>query len=193
VNRTLLSSHRRIVAELAQAERGGGWLAACEEAARFLMPSQELIDALVEALSPLPKPVLEVCAGRGDLAEALRRRGIDVIAADADPPPGAAVDCSSAAQALRQYQPATVLGCFVPIDSGVDRAVLASPRVQSYLVLGARLNSQLGSRELWETPGWAAMRLARVTRWMITRHDVWLGEKRGVLRHGEAWLFRRSG
>ena len=100
---------------------------------------------------------------------------------------------AGSAQALRQYQPATVLGCFVPFDSDVDRAVLASPCVQSYLVLGARLNGQLGSRELWETPGWSAIRLPRVARWMITRHDVWLGAERGVLQHGEAWLFRRSG
>ena len=35
-------------------------------------------------------------------------------------------------------------------------------------------------------------RSASVTDALITRHDVWLGEGRGILRRGEAWLLERG-
>jgi len=187
-------TQQQILAELAEAEHGAGWLAVCEEAGRYLVLSRELVDALVDALGPLPGPVLEVCAGRGELAEALRSGGgLDVLAADADPFPGSAVVRAAAPEAIERFEPATVIGCFVPFDAGVDRAVLAAPSVQNYLVLGARLGGQLGSRELWNSPGWSRAPVPLVARWMITRHDVWLGPDRPLLKHGEAWLLRRTG
>jgi len=186
-------TQQQILAELAEAERRAGWLAACEEAGRYLVLSRELVEALFVAIGTLPGPVLEVCAGRGELAEALRGGGLDVIAADADPPPGSAVVRAAAAEAIERYEPATVIGCFVPFDAGVDRAALAAPSVWNYLVLNARLGGQLGSRELWTTPGWSRAPLPQVAEWMITRHDVWLGAHRPLLKHGEAWLLRRTG
>ncbi len=141
---------------------------------------------------PFPRPVLEVCAGNGKLAEALATENVKVIATDYEPS-GGGVQRATAEQALRRYSPAVVIGSFVPVDSGVDEAVMAFPSVQHYMVLGARLGGEFGSRALRQACGWRTEPLENVTRWMITRHDVWLGlAERPILRHGEAWLLSRN-
>lgn len=179
----------------AAAERGDGWLAECEAADRFLVPTCELIEALARFLRPLGGPVLEVAAGRGELAEALRDAGVEVLATDADSSPGSPVERRSASDALRHYRPRVVLGSFVPIDAGVDEAVLACPTVEHYVVLGARIGGLFGSPALWRNGGWTAAPAEDVARWMLTRHDVWLGRPgQPLLQHGEAWhLVRRQG
>ena len=49
--------------QVARAERGDGWLCACEEHGQFLPPTQELVRALAESLRDLyAGPILEVCA-----------------------------------------------------------------------------------------------------------------------------------
>jgi len=206
-----LPTYRSRLREIAAAEAGDGWLCACAEAGRFLLPSRQLVASLAELFGRLcgtgilpvraqhgqdaratQPSVLEVCAGRGELADALAAAGVPLVAADADPPPGSPVVQASAAVALRRYRPAVVLGCFVPFDAGVDDAVLACPSVQHYVVLGARIGGCLGSPALWQNPQWKAEPLPRISRWMLTRHDVWLGTpRRAVLRHGEVWHFRR--
>ena len=177
--------------EIAAAGRRDGWLCACADADRFLLLCGELVASLAELLASLGDgPVLEVCAGRGDLSEALRSAGAASTATDADPPQGACVERLSAEEALRRYRPAVVLGSFVPVDSGVDRLVLRFPSVRHYVVLGGRVGGQFGSAALWEDSGWTAEPLDQLTRWMLTRHDVWV-EEGTILRHGEAWHFLR--
>jgi len=183
----------QILAQMAAAERDAGWLAACEEAGRHLLVTDELAEAVARLLQALaPGNVLELCAGRGELAAAVRRHGIEVAATDADPPTGSEVLRLDAAAALAHLRPRTVIGCFVPVDSRVDRAVLAAPPVDNYLVIAARINGQLGSSGLWSAAAWEARPLPQLTGCVITRHDTWLGEGRGVLRRGEAWLFQRK-
>ncbi len=179
------------------AEQGNGWLDACDDAGRFQAVSRELVDALSETLRRLAgrSPVLEVCAGAGELACQLAASGVRVQAVDAEPPDGSHVLRMSARAALRRFQPAVVLGAFVPIDAGVDEAVLACPTVMHYVVLNARIGGSLGSSSLWRTTNWKPERLAGISRWMLTRHDVWLGDRgeetRRMLQHGEAWHFAR--
>ena len=182
------------VARIAAAERGEGWLAACEDAGRFLVLSRELVASLVEVLRGLDaSPVLEVAAGRGELAGALTAAGIGVIATDANPPGGAPVQWAAADEALRRYRPAVVIGSFVPVDSGIDDAVMRCPSVRHYVVLSARIGGLLGPDALWASDAWSAEPLEEVGRWMLTRHDVWMGQPdRPVLRHGEAWHFQRK-
>ncbi len=181
------------LAEMAAAEQADGWLVACEEAGRFLVPCRELVTALCDLMGSLPQGLLEVCAGNGELADQLAAEGFSVIATDSAPPANSAVERIASGGALRRYRPQIVLGSFVPVDAGVDEAVLAFPSVKHYVVLGARLEGTFGSRALWRTPGWKTERLENVARWMLTRHDVWLGlPEQPLLRHGEAWLLSRQ-
>jgi hypothetical protein len=181
-----------VAAMMAAAEEGDGWLATCEAQGWFLVLNREFVRVLADQLRLLNGPILETCAGHGELAEALVGEGIEMIATDATPPPGSAVVRADAREALARYTPATVIGSFVPFDSGADEAVLAAPSVAHYLVLNARLGGQLGSAALWRNTGWIAAPLPAITRWMICRHDLWLGPQRPPVRHGEAWLFRRQ-
>ncbi len=102
----------------------------------------------------------------------------------------------SAPAALCHFRPAVVLGVFVPHDAGVDEAVLACPSVQHYVIVNARIGGAIGSPSLWNTPGWKSKPLDEVRRWMITRHDVWLGhpgqENGDILQHGEVWHLGRT-
>lgn len=122
--------------------------------------------------------------------------GWQLHATDAAPPEAARVVRLSAAEALRRFQPAVVLGSFVPFDAGVDEAVLACPSVKHYVVLNARIGGRFASRAIWETPGWQATLLDTVSRWMITRHDVRVAhggrEEELIIQHGEAWHFARD-
>jgi hypothetical protein len=175
--------------KIAAAERGDGWLCACDEAGRFLLPTAELVASLAEFLQSLrPELVLEVCAGRGELAESLAAHGVPIVATDADPPAGGCVIRSDTREALRRYRPQIVLGAFVPTDAGVDEVVLGFPSLRHYVVLGARIGTAFGSEALWCSRGWSAEPLDNVRRWMLTRHDVWLDfPGRPLLQHGEAW------
>ena len=180
--------------EIARAEQGEGWLSQCERDGRFLVAARELVTALSGFLQQLEaRPVLELCAGTGELGAALAAKGVDLVATDADPPPGAPVIRASADDALRRYQPEVVLGCFVPIDAGVDQLVMGFPSVRHYVVLGARIGGIFGSNGLWHSPGWSGEPLEEIRRWMLTRHDVWLPKPSpGIARHGEAWHFHRN-
>ncbi|MBN2577711.1 MAG: hypothetical protein JXB10_01875 [Pirellulales bacterium] len=182
------------LAQIADAERRGGWLSVCVDAGRYLLLNRQFVEALAACLSALPEePNIEVCAGGGELAVALGEYGVCVTATDADPPAGSPVLHSSAQEALVRYRPAVVLGSFTPIDTNVDKAVLSCPTVRHYLVLGVRLGGEFGSAALWRTPGWRRQALPEVARWMLTRHDVWTGlTGRPILQHGEAWCFSRE-
>jgi len=219
---TTLPTFQSQLDEIAAAEQGHGWLSVCEDHGRFLVLTRQFITALSRFLRTLgPGPILEVCAGGGELAESICRAGVDIVATDANPPGDSerigepaplaplagrgaggegfsdkllAVERASAQEALRRYRPAVVLGCFVPIDSGVDELVMRSPSVRHYVVLAARIGGLLGSAPLWHDANWTAEPLAEVTRWMLTRHDTWTGTPgRSILRHGEAWHLRRRG
>jgi hypothetical protein len=191
---TTLPTFKSHLDEIVRAEQDDGWLSECERGGHFLLLTQEFVAALSRFLGQLDAgPVIEVCAGAGELAAALHSAGLDLVATDSDPPPGAPVVHASADEALHRHCPAVVLGSFVPIDAGVDGLVMDFPSVRHYLVLGARVGGMLGSAALWQNPDWAAEPLEQVGRWMLTRHDVWLpGHPPSIVRHGEAWHFHRN-
>ncbi len=183
---------------LITAEQSSGWLDECDEAGRFLAVSRELVESFAHVLRRLAGngPVLEVCAGSGALARSLATWGVPVQATDAEPPEGSGVLRLSAQAALRRFQPTVVLGVFVPYDAGVDEAVLACPSVQHYIIVNARIGGALGCSSLWSMPGWTSEPLDDVRRWVLTRHDVWLGhagtDGGGLLQHGEVWHLSRT-
>jgi hypothetical protein len=190
----LLPTFESQLLQIADAERHGGWLNACMESGCFLLLNRPLIEAIAEQVNRFSEePRLEVCAGQGELSEALTQSGVPFTATDAAPPAGSPVSPMSAREALERHRPAVVLGSFVPIDAGVDEAVLACRSVKHYIALGARLGGEFGSRALWRAPGWRRQPLPQVGRWMLTRHDVWTGRPhQPILRHGEAWCFSRE-
>ncbi len=193
----LLPCFARRREHLIAAERSTGWFDECDDAGRFLAVSQELVDALALTLRRLAgnSKVLEVCAGSGELVRPLAALGVHLQATDAEPPEGSEVLRMSAEAALRHLHPSVVLGVFVPHDAGVDEAVLACPSVQHYLIVNARIGGSLGSPSLWNARGWKSELMEDIRRWVITRHDVWLGHagmKDGdILQHGEVWHFAR--
>jgi hypothetical protein len=190
----MVAAFDEVLAMVAAAEQQDGWLIACQERGVYLAISRELVETLAKLLRSLGnEPVLEVCAGDGRLAQALGAGGVAVIATDAQPLADSGVERLSATEALARYEPAVVLGSFVPVDSGVDAAVLAAPSVRHYVVLNARLGGLFGSAELWQTAGWTGRPLPAISRRMITRHDAWLDEpQRPILQHGEAWHWQRG-
>lgn len=174
----LLPSFSQWRERLLAAEQGDGWLTGCVDDGRFLAVSRELVDALANELRRLAGngPVLEICAGSGELAQSLTAAGVELDATDVDPPDGTNVLRLSADAAFHRFRPSLVLGTFVPFDAGVDEAVLACPTVKHYVVLNARIGGTLGSPSLWQASGWKAEPLGTVQPWMLTRHDVWMGE-----------------
>ncbi|MPZ16916.1 MAG: hypothetical protein GEV06_03205 [Luteitalea sp.] len=190
----IVAPYSELLAAFAAAEEAEGWLARCVEAGRYLALSVQFVDALATALRRLGQsPVVEICAGDAALAAALGSRGLAVTATDLRPPPRTETQVEPLAvdEALRRHRPRVVLASFVPVDTGVDRHVLDCPGVQHYVVLNARLGGECGTVCLWTHPGWTRTPLEAVTRWMICRHDVWLGTERPPLTHGEAWLLSR--
>ena len=190
---TTLPTFESCCRKLAAAERGDGWLSDCTEEDRFLLINRQLIASLADLVLSLDAGgVLEICAGAGELATALRCAGVPVVATDADPPAGSNVRQASAEETLKLHRPAVVLGCFVPVDAGVDEAVLGFPSVRHYVVLSARIGGLLGSDRLWQHADWTAEPLEQISRWMLTRHDVWIGSpQEKILPRGEAWHFSR--
>ncbi|MFV1968227.1 MAG: hypothetical protein ACC628_22620, partial [Pirellulaceae bacterium] len=182
---------------MADAELQEGWISVCENAGRFLALNQEMVAALAACLSALGhRPIVEVCAGNGELARALNASDVTVVATDANADVNPGVQRLVAQEALRRYQPELVLGCFVPADSGVDEAVLASRFVRHYVILNARIGGMYGASSLWNNSHWKAEPLRNISRWMVTRHDVLLsGHGDGMMesiQHGEAWHLERS-
>ncbi len=189
-----LADFEQVVHRMACEEQLDGWLGKCERTGEYLVPNRQLVERLAAFLRGLStRPIVEVCAGSGRLARALRQFGVEITPVDSNPACGPAVVIATAADALRRFRPAVVLGCFVPVDSGVDAQVMQFPTVEHYVVLGARLGGVFGSMALWES-GWRAEPLEMLTRYMTTRHDVYLGmPHKTILQHGEAWYFQRPG
>jgi hypothetical protein len=194
ITHVVVPSHEQVLAELAETEMAEGWLARCEDAGQYVALNAPFVRTLAGVLQALgAAPVLEVCAGDGSLAAALRYSGVEVIATDVQPPTHAltSVEPISADEALRRYRPRVVLGSFVPVDADVDQRVLDSPEVWEYVVLNARLGGEFGAPCLWTHGGWTRTPLGKVKEWMVSRHDVWLGPGVPPLSHSEAWRFSR--
>lgn len=110
--------------------------------------SKELVVALAgligEALC------LEVAAGDGTLSRFLRECGVNVIATDnrswshAIDYPEDVLACD-AVQALAQVRPGVVLCSWPPPDNGFERAIFATPSVNTYIVIGSKMHSAFGN------------------------------------------------
>lgn len=206
-----LPSFAEMAKEVRAKEEDGGWLTDCIEANRYLAVNREVVAALGQILTMLQadlgtkaheSPIVEVCAGSGLLAAALRAEGHDVCPTDAKAPPNEhgvdepkhEVVVASAAEAVARFHPAVVLGVFVPEDGSIHETVLNCSAVGAYVVLGGAAGGESAFAGLIDrVAGWTVARLPAVQQWMITRHDFVVDASQGPLvRRGEAWLLRRE-
>jgi hypothetical protein len=154
---------------LEAADRSDGWLAACQERHVYLVLNHEFVAALAAVLAFSPE-VIELGAADGQLALALQTHGVRVIATDANPR-AAHVLPLTAAQALRQIKPRTVLVCFPPVDAGIEAAIFDTPSVRNIIYIGPEWNSRVGTDGLWNQPGWTVTSLPQVDRFIVSRLD----------------------
>ena len=176
---------------LEAADRSDGWLAACEERQIYLALNREFVAALVaklagrgagrpaqESLSP---EILELGAADGQLAIALQSHGVPVIPTDCNPR-AATVLPLTAAQALRQFKPHSVLVCFPPVDAGIEAEIFSTPSVRNIIYIGPEWNGRVGTDALWNQPGWTVTSLPQVDRFIVSRLDYLVDFTRGTHR-----------
>lgn len=192
-NGSALPSHAAVTQRLLAAEKSAGWIAECDERSEYLVLCRELVAALAEQLMGLPRPILELGSGSGELAQVLDGLRCPVVATDICPAREAVyVAARDARTALAEFSPRTVLCSFPPLDAGFDEAISLSGCVQYYLVLQTQHHCTLFSPLLRQ--GWLLEPLPAISRHMITRHDVWLpGPRQDRVQHvGQAWLLVRK-
>lgn len=144
--------------------------------------SQEYVDALAGyVIGTRLEPVVEVGAGRGELARALRQQGIAVYASDDGSwldgrlhwPSLLPHDVSRLgyAEALRLERPALVLCSWMPRGEDWTPAFRACATVKEYLLLGEAQGGATGTPESFDAPlPWRGERLDAISRWSVTRN-----------------------
>ena len=174
------------------------WLDYCERFGIYHLFTEEYVHGLARRIRELnPVRILEICAGNGQLSQALSAYGMDVLATDSGAwedivLPGF-VERLSAREALRKYAPDLVLGCWVPIDTDIDVQVLRSPSVRHYLYIAGESNGLIGSEAIWREPGRQVEELEEIGPYSLCRSDFLLHITRGdVVTHSRAFLFRRG-
>ena len=180
------------IKRLAEEERGGGWLAFCEERSVYQLPVVEWLDALIEEISALaPEAPLEVGAGRAAIGKALRAGGVNLRLTDLVESPG--VEALDAEGAIRAHAPDFVFSCWLPFDSGAERSILRAASLRWYLAVAQRGPGYDGAGALWSAPDWRARELSEVNRWSVSRADFLSGVDSGEhVRHGMAYLLTRE-
>ncbi len=146
-------------ARLADAGARAGFVPVCRARGYFHLPTVEFVAALAEVLRRLPGPYLEVGAGQGALARAVRAAGVPLIAADDGawwpdnlPPDVAHEDISAA---LPRIAPGTVLAVWPPRETDWPALFRAMPSVCTYLVVGDGTGGMTGDTATWaEAAGW---------------------------------------
>jgi hypothetical protein len=151
------------------ADHSDGWLAACEERHVYLALNQEFVSALAAVLGPAAE-VLEVGASDGQLALALQSHGVPVIATDPNPRADTVLPLT-AAQALRQFQPRSVLLSFPPVDAGIEAAIFDTPSVRNIIYIGPEWDGRVGTDAIWNQPGWTVTPLPQVDQFIVSRLD----------------------
>ena len=170
-------------------------LAACGTGAARLVPlewarehfvhqfwTREFVDALAARLRTLAlEPVVEVGAGRGDLARWLRERGIPVVATDDGSwldgrlgwPLGLPPDVERAGyvEALARHRPAAILCSWMPLGEDWTPAFRACPAARAYLLIGEGPGGCTGTpASFGAPPPWRRATLPDLARWGLTRN-----------------------
>ena len=192
IRTTQLPSYESVLVDMEEAEKRDGWLSECIDQSLYIALNRQFLKALSGFLFDLKyKKIVEICAGNGQLSDALLSHEHLITATDKYKQNNL-VSSMSVEETLNEYKPDTVIGCFVPFDAGIDEMILADISVTNYVVVNARLNGQLGSPALWNDKHFFSEQVSSVSKWMICRHDVWIGTNKPLISHGEVWCFRRK-
>lgn len=134
------------------------WVSFCRKYTIYLVETLELVLGLSLILKSAPKPIVEVCAGRGKLAYWLRKYGVPVIATDdyswGLKLPRKNVIRMSIDEALEKFKPRTVLGSWIPSNFELGLKILQFPTVKLFI----DISSGVGSHSSW-TSGLSLPRL----------------------------------
>ncbi len=154
-----LPTNAALDARLADPCTRAGFVALCRARGIYHFPTVEFVAVLASLLCQLPAPYVEVGAGQGDLARALRAHDLPIVATDdgtwwPDALPDDVARCDLSA-ALARDRPATVLSVWPPRATDWPALFRAVPTVQSYLLIGDGPRGMTGNRAAWGTaPGW---------------------------------------
>ncbi len=199
---TELPTFAQAVGLIARCERGemaangeavSAWIEYADAQGIFHFPTIEYVQALAEELQRLaPKQIVEVAAGDGKLAQALCARGLDVAATDANAEANG-VRRMTAGEALAKFQPDLVIGCWAPIDTGIDAQVMRWPSVRTYVYIGHEHNGIVGHEGLWQAAGWRHRRLESADAHNLGRTDFCLSfDPPEIVQHGWTMVLERD-
>jgi len=154
-------------ARLAQAGTRAGFVPVCRTRGYFHIATREFVRALAAVLRRLPGPYVEIGAGRGALAQAMRGEGVPLIATDdgtwwaemergvTDTGRAGDVERADVLTALATHHPGTVLAVWPPRDSDWPALFRATPGVRAYLLIGDGTGAMTGNAATWgAAPGW---------------------------------------
>lgn len=162
-----LPANAALDARLADPGTRTGFVALCRTHGIYHLPTAECVTALASLLRRLPAPYVEVGAGRGDLAGAIRAAGVPIIATDdgtwwPDILPDDVARCD-VATALERYHPGTALCAWPPRQSDWPALFRAAPSVRAYLLIGDGPRGMTGNAATWAgAPGWPRHWLPRL-------------------------------
>lgn len=162
-----LPANAALDARLADPDTRAGFVAVCRARGIYHLPTVEFVITLARILKRLPEPRLEVGAGHGDLARALRAAGVSITATDdgtwwPDSLPDDVERCTVAA-ALAQYQPGTVLSVWPPRKTDWPALFRATPSIRAYLLVGDGPRGMTGDAASWSgASGWRRRSLPRL-------------------------------
>lgn len=154
-----LPTNAALDARLADPSTRAGFVALCRARGIYHFPTVQFVTALASLLRRLPAPYLEVGAGRGDLARAVRASGAALAATDdgtwwADALPDDVAWCD-VSTALARYQPGTVLAVWPPRASDWPAIFRTTSSVRAYLVIGDGPRGMTGNAATWAgAAGW---------------------------------------
>jgi len=195
----LVPTNVTLDARLVDAGTRAGFVPVCRTRGYFHIPTREFVRALAAVLGGLPGPYVEVGAGQGVLAQAIREDGVPLIATDdgtwwprtetaaTDTERVGNVERADVPTALATHHPGTVLAVWPPRDTDWPALFRATPGVQAYLLIGDGTGAMTGNATTWgAAPGWRRTWLPHLAALGRCRLDA------DGTRHTRALLVRKS-
>mgnify|MGYP003885803469 CR=1 FL=1 len=129
------------------------WLGFCKDQGLYNVYNTEFVDALAREIKRLKdSPIVEICAGRGELSYQLKKRGIDIKPTDdysGRLSKEGLVERLSHKRALEKYKPRVVLAAWIP-HQVIRFDVLDYPTVRYFIDIGESTWMPCGICDKWD-------------------------------------------